>query len=251
MLKVLIVDDETLVRRGIMTEVDWEGLGYSIIGEAANGLEGLEIAERLSPDLIISDIRMPKMDGIEMVRKLREGGSDVQVIFLTAYSDFSYAQSAIKLFAADYLLKPFEDGELEAAVSRIREKLEGEQKPVKKQENEALARILAKNPSRYVKEALNFIEKNVSNNELSVGMIADSIGISEGHLGRTFRQETEVTVAAFITEYRMCEAKRLLNDHRNRVYEVASLVGYKDITYFTTTFKKHVKMTPTEYQNRK
>ena len=72
-------------------------------------------------DVVLSDIRMPKMDGIEMLKELRAEGNDVSVIFLTAYSDFSYAQSALKLFASDYLLKPFGDGELEQAVNNALE----------------------------------------------------------------------------------------------------------------------------------
>lgn len=251
MLKVLIVDDETLVRKGIIMEVDWKALDCTVVGEAANGLEGLEIASRLSPDLIISDIRMPKMDGIEMIRKLREEGSNVAVIFLTAYSDFTYAQNAIKLFAADYLLKPFEDGELEAAVTKVKEQL-FEKSGIKpeKPKNDIYETIMSNSPSSYVSAAAEYILQNCNNPDLSVGMIADAIGLSEGHLSRTFKQETQMTVAQYITAYRMGEARALLSDSRNRVYEVAALCGYKDINYFTTTFKKHVGVTPSEFQGK-
>ena len=80
----------------------------------------MEVIRRYRPDLIVTDIRMPKLDGIEMLRRLREEGNRAHVVFLTAYSDFSYAQSALKLGAADYLLKPFHDGELEETIARIR-----------------------------------------------------------------------------------------------------------------------------------
>lgn len=113
MLKVVVVEDEELVRKGIVLTVDWAGAGCAVVGEAANGEEGLEVIRRYRPDLIVTDIRMPKLDGIEMLRRLREEGNRAHVVFLTAYSDFSYAQSALKLGAADYLLKPFHDGELE------------------------------------------------------------------------------------------------------------------------------------------
>ena len=106
MLKVVVVEDEELVRKGIVLTVDWAGAGCAVVGEAANGEEGLEVIRRYRPDLIVTDIRMPKLDGIEMLRRLREEGNRAHVVFLTAYSDFSYAQSALKLGAADYLLKP-------------------------------------------------------------------------------------------------------------------------------------------------
>ncbi|MBP5158737.1 MAG: response regulator [Lachnospiraceae bacterium] len=247
MYKVLRVDDETIVRKGIISEVDWGALDCAVVGEASNGIEGIEAFERFGPDIIISDIRMPKMDGIEMVRQIRDRGSDVSVIFLTAYSDFTYAQNAIKLVAADYLLKPFEDGELEASIERVKEKIKASPAP-RDEANEALTDLLSGDPSVYIRDAAQYISSNCRKNDLSVAMIAEAIGLSEGHLSRTFKQETGKTLASFITDYRMCEAKRLLKDPRNKVYEVASLVGFKDITYFATTFKKHTGLTPTEYQ---
>ncbi len=250
MLKVLIVDDETLVRKGILMEVDWKALDCTVVGEAANGLEGLEIASRLSPDLIISDIRMPKMDGIEMIRRLREEGSNVAVIFLTAYSDFTYAQNAIRLFAADYLLKPFEDGELEGAVMKVREQLFEKNRKPEKVPNDIYEVIMANSPSKYVAEAAEYIMKNCNNPDLSVGMIAEAVGLSEGHLSRIFKQETDMTLAKYITAFRMGEARALLSDPRNKVYEVAALCGYRDINYFTTIFKKHIGITPSEFQGK-
>lgn len=92
MLKVVVVEDEELVRKGIVLTVDWAGAGCAVVGEAANGEEGLEVIRRYRPDLIVTDIRMPKLDGIEMLRRLREEGNRAHVVFLTAYSDFSYAQ---------------------------------------------------------------------------------------------------------------------------------------------------------------
>lgn len=96
MLKVVVVEDEELVRKGIVLTVDWAGEGCAVVGEAANGEEGLEVIRRYRPDLIVTDIRMPKLDGIEMLRRLREEGNRAHVVFLTAYSDFSYAQSALR-----------------------------------------------------------------------------------------------------------------------------------------------------------
>ena len=118
MIPVLVVDDEKFVREGIVRGTDWKSVGCEVVGQAKNGEEALALARTLHPALIVTDIRMPKMDGIELVRTLREENIAVKVIFLTAYSDFSYAQQAIRLKASDYLLKPFEDGQLEAVVKR-------------------------------------------------------------------------------------------------------------------------------------
>ena len=95
MLKVLVVEDEPYVRRGIVLSVDWTALDCFVVGEAANGEEGYDAALKFQPNIIITDIRMPKMDGIEMLKRLREAGCKSEVIILTAYSDFEYAQNAL------------------------------------------------------------------------------------------------------------------------------------------------------------
>ncbi len=251
MLKVLVVDDEAFVRRGIVMETDWASLGCVVVAEAGNGIEGIEAAHRYEPDLIISDIRMPHMDGIEMLKQLREEGSKVRVVFLTAYSEFAYAQNAIKLLASDYLLKPFEDGELESTVIRIKESIEQEQNRTKTQEKEIPALIRKTgDKSKYIMEALSYIADHYGDEGICVRVIAESIGLSEGHLSHLFKKETEYTVMSYITRYRMQAAMKLLSNCRYKVYEVAEMVGYRDITYFSTTFKKIVGVSPSEYQDR-
>ena len=124
MYKVIVIEDETMVRRGIVLTTDWAALGCVVVGEAANGEEGLEIAGRLSPDIIVTDVKMPRMDGVEMITRLRGQGSRSKFIILTAHSDFKYAQSALKLGVSDYLLKPLKDGDLEQAIRNILDQLE-------------------------------------------------------------------------------------------------------------------------------
>lgn len=253
MFKILVVDDESLVRRGIVMETDWNALDCMVVAEASNGEEGLEAARRYRPDLIICDIRMPKMDGIEMLTRLREEGNEAHVIFLTAYSDFSYAQSAIRLSASDYLLKPFEDGELEKTVLAIKNKMEA-----KKQEGDTAheqdvlshSSIRKGEKSKYVTEALNYIKEHYGEYDINVRKIAESLGLSEGHLSHIFKKETDYTINAYITRYRIRSAMKLLQNCRYKVYEVAEMVGYKDITYFSTIFKKIAGVTPSEYQDR-
>lgn len=101
MIRVVVVDDEAVARRGIVMGVDWAKLGCEIAGEAASGEEGVALVSRVAPDLIITDIRMPHMDGIEMMNELRKRGCRAHVIVLSAYSDFSYARSALKFGADD------------------------------------------------------------------------------------------------------------------------------------------------------
>jgi two-component system response regulator YesN len=250
MLKVLVVDDEKLVRNGIVLGVDWLSLNCMVVAEASNGQEGLEAALKFNPDLIITDIKMPKMDGIEMLKCLREVNNDAHVIFLTAYSDFSYAQRAVKLSASDYLLKPFQDGELEETVLRVQGKMADERNKNNYDIKEAGIMLKKGDKSKYVMEAADYVANHYNDHNMSVDTIAQSLGISGGHLSHIFKKETDYTIMAYITHYRIHTAMNLLCDCRYKVYEVAELVGYHDITYFSSIFKKMVGISPSEYQDR-
>ena len=99
MLKVLVVEDEEMIRKGIVLAVDWAALDCVVVGEAADGLQALKAVERYDPSLIITDLKMPNMDGIQMMEALRARGSRAYVIILTAYDSFTYARSALRLGA--------------------------------------------------------------------------------------------------------------------------------------------------------
>ena len=244
MHRVLIVEDEAVVRRGVALGVDWAKMGCVVVGEAANGEEGLEMALRLNPSLIVTDIRMPKMDGIAMMNALRERGCTAHVIVLTAYSDFSYARSALLFDADDYLLKPFRDQELSASVARICQK-NNPQEPTYPE----LPRELPEQ-SKYVQAAIGYIAEHYSDPDISITAIAEQLAVSESHLSHVFKKETGATVTGYLTQYRVHAAMKLLRDCRAKVYEVSEKVGYRDVTYFGSVFKKHTGLSPSEFQNR-
>lgn len=248
MLKVLVVEDEELIRKGIVLAVDWAALDCVVVGEASNGEEALDAVERYDPTLIITDLKMPRMDGLEMVRRLRERGCGAYVIILTAYDSFEYAQTALRLGAVDFLLKPFHDGDLEQAVINLRRRME----PARQAQSPSAPPIpgLKKgDKSKYVLGAMDYIGDHYNDPGISVGSIAQHLGLSEGHLSHLFKKETDYTLLNYLTRYRIHKAMELLRDCRAKVYEVAEQVGYKDITYFSATFKKLVGMSPSEYQD--
>jgi len=251
MYKVLVVDDEKLVRTGIVLGIDWAALDCMVIAEAGNGNEGIEAVEKYNPDIIIADIKMPQMDGVEMIRQIRDSGNKAYVIFLTAYSDFEYTQNAVRLSAADYLLKPFEDGDLEKAIIKVCKVMQSE-KEERKQEEEIFVNIILKSgdKSKYIMDALSFIEEHYADDDLSIKKISEQVGISEGRLSHVFKKETDYSVGTYIKRYRIRKAMKLLKSGKYRVYEVADMVGYKDITYFSTTFKKMTGVSPSDYKER-
>ena len=176
----------------------------------------------------------------------KEQGNPVSVIILTAYDTFSFVQRALRLGAVDYLLKPFHDGDLENAVTRMR-------KTIKHAPSADIARNIAElkkgTNSKYVLEAMEYINTHYNEPVISMGSVAEHLGISEGHLSHTFKKETDTTLLNYLTRYRIHKAMALLKDCRVKVYEVAQIVGYRDIAYFSATFKKIVGMSPSGYQD--
>lgn len=119
MYRLLIVDDEIVIREGLKSIIDWEKYGFAICGEGENGRDGLEKIDRLKPDLVIADLKMPGIDGLEMIETLRKNGNKCRVIILTGYPEFDYAQKAVELGAEAYLLKPLEEDELIEKITAV------------------------------------------------------------------------------------------------------------------------------------
>ncbi|WP_438433422.1 response regulator transcription factor [Gorillibacterium sp. sgz500922] len=126
MYNVLIVDDEELITDGMKLLIDWQASGFRIIGTASDGLTALELAQRHPVDLVVTDVRMPELDGLELIAALRESGSAAKVVILSGYGDFQYAKKAISFGVADYLLKPVEPEELDRTLAKLKAELDGE-----------------------------------------------------------------------------------------------------------------------------
>lgn len=122
--KILLVDDEEEVRTSIMKKIPWETLGFRLVGDAENGEDALEKAAWLEPDLLLTDIRMPYMDGLELAERVKEERDSIEVVFFSGFDDFQYAQRAIKLNAMEYILKPIDEEELTQVLQRLRERMD-------------------------------------------------------------------------------------------------------------------------------
>ena len=123
MYKLMLVDDEREILNGLLEVIPFEELGFKVVGQAENGLEGVHLFETLNPDLIITDIRMPLMDGLAMCKEIRRQSPTVHFIILTGYDDFEFARQAMSFKSMDYLLKPISSTELIAVLREARQKL--------------------------------------------------------------------------------------------------------------------------------
>ena len=124
--RIILVDDEEEVRKGIIRKIDWEALGFQVVGDAENGQDALEKIEQLEPDVVMTDIRMPYMDGLTLTSWIRQKYPSVKVLIFSGFDDFEYAQKAIKLNVTEYILKQVNVEELTRILNRVRENLDQE-----------------------------------------------------------------------------------------------------------------------------
>lgn len=249
MRKVIIVEDEEIIRRGLVDTIDWSSMGCTIVGDARDGRTGLELIRRLRPHIVLTDIKMPRMDGIEMARQARAEGILEALVFLTSYSEFSYAREAVRLGAADYLLKPVDERELAKLMEKLAAGARNEDAAVPDFPVAALPwqKWLADgtlNP--YVRQAMHRIRHSYAE-RLSIERLAEEFGVSASYLSRKFKETARQTFGEALTRQRLCMAAHQLSTGIYRVYEVAEQNGFGDYKNFCTVFKKYVGESPTEF----
>ncbi|PKM93282.1 MAG: DNA-binding response regulator [Firmicutes bacterium HGW-Firmicutes-1] len=259
MIKVVVVEDEEFIRRGMILTTPWEEFDCEVIGEARNGIEGINLIKKLNPDIVITDVRMPIMDGIMMINELTNF-VEAEYIIVSGFDDFKYAQQAIKLGVKDYLLKPIDDTEFYNTLRKIIEVVKGKQDHTNTADHysqisncklqffkEYEFELHYDSRKKYVFEAVEYIKTNYYR-EITLRDAADSLYISESYLSRLFKTHTSYTFIEYLTSYRIKMAISLLKDHRIKVYEVSDKVGYKDSKYFSVIFKKYIGVTPLEFK---
>lgn len=239
MYKVVIIDDEPIIVTGLSRMLPWEQYNCKVVGTAENGLEGLEVIRNLQPDIVISDIYMPKMDGLSMAAALKSEFEDMELSILTGYRDFDLAQQAIKLGVTRFMLKPSNMEELVEAVevmtSNLKKKgIEGEK------ENSANSFI--------VNKALEYMRENFRS-KITLSDVADKIYVSQWHLSKLLNKHMEQSFSDILNGIRIEEAKKLLEDPTYRVGDVSELTGFADNAHFSRVFKKITGMSANEYRN--
>lgn len=263
MIRLLIADDEKLEREALAELVQRRFEREVVLEVAENGRKAADTAVLWGADLILMDIEMPGMSGLDAACAVLAQRPSCRVIFVTAYSLFQYAHEAVHLGACDYLLKPVDPDELEASVRRAMRQIETERKleelaaarPQPEQteteeeaedapeesENSQTALVMA-HVRRYLEDNYMF--------DLSLDSVGEILHISPAYLSAQFKKYQKMNFLDCLTELRINAAKELLADPFRSSAEVASMVGYEDASYFARAFKKRTGMTPTQYRRQ-
>ncbi len=258
MLKILIAEDEDIIRKGLVFTIDWLSMDCVVVAEAVDGEEGLQKIIEYKPDVVITDIKMPKLDGIEMVRRGLEQVKFKSII-LTSYTEFEYAKKAIELKAYDYLVKPIDENKIVEVIQSLHDHLDMNREAELMLEN-------MKNPSsrkdlNYYMEMDNtesgYVAKSIEKikekymEKIGIEAISEELGVSASYLSRKFKEVTDHSFLDLLNAYRVQQAIRLLNTGRYRVYEISDMTGFSDYKHFCSVFKRYTSMSPTGFVKKR
>ena len=253
MFTALIVEDEPLMREYLMLHLtSIHGL-WKTEGCARDGLEALALLKAKPFDLVITDIKMPHMDGLELADYIHVNHPNTDVIILTGYSEFDYARAAVRANAADYLLKPLQDVELHKALSKLAAKrMAAESVPAAVPvPTEAAPKEPAQDdPGILVQRARTYIRAHFTE-PLSLNEVANTLAVNPAYLSSIFKSERGESYSKFILRLRMERAALLLRTYSaGKVNDIALEVGYSSTKHFYSVFKDYFGVTPNEYRNQ-
>ncbi|MEK3914101.1 helix-turn-helix domain-containing protein [Paenibacillus sp. FSL H7-0331] len=251
MYRVLIVDDEPWVLKGILNTFRWDDFGFVVIADTTDPLLAYDTILKQQPDVVMTDIRMPELTGIDLMKLCREQGIKAEFIIISGAADFHYAQESIRLGCFDYMLKPLQFDAADALLERLSHHLESMHLPkeVAARELEPKAENAAPSPliNENFKQLLDYVNHHYED-ELYLKELSHKFYINYTYCCDLFQKATKSTFNEFVTRLRMNKAEQLLKESHLSVHEVARTVGYKDCNYFNKVFKKWFGMTPTGYR---
>jgi YesN/AraC family two-component response regulator len=247
LVDVLLVEDEKWVRTAIRKVMERSELPLRVLHEASDGMVAAEWLKSHATDLVLTDIRMPVMDGIGLLQEIKHRRYRCDVVVVSGYDDFTYARQALRYGAVDYLLKPVETEHITACISAWMESKDHHQESgipdfAKNQDAKSKEQSAVQQVIRYVEDHQVY--------HLTSGEAAELVHLNPSYFSKLFRTTMSMTFTDYMVKLRMNEARRMLEYTSLRVNEIAERLGFMDTAYFSNTFKKVCGLTPREYRRK-
>lgn len=238
--RVLLVDDEAIILEGYQKVFDWKQYQCEIVGTAMDGEEAVIKAGELKPDIVIMDINLPKINGLEAIREIQnqaEEGCRIYMVVVTGYDDFSYCREALRLRVSDFILKPIDFESFVPVIKGLVEKVMG-------------------NPRRRLSvsgtlgKIITCMEENLEKKNVSLTLLAEQMEMNPAYISQLFKKELGIGYHAYLNEMRVERAKKYLTESDESVTVIAEKVGFGDYRVFTKVFKSIVGETPSQFRKR-
>lgn len=255
MYRVMLIDDEMSARKLMRASIDWESLDMEVVGEAASGIEAINVIDDMRPDIAFVDISMPFMNGIEFTEVATRRYPDLVIIIMTAYDDFEYARKCVRLPVFEYMLKPMVRSEVTETLTRVKSRLDQAvnarrlNKDGRDGNDQDESETRDENDSSEISSIENivrYIEENYKDPQLNLTSVALQFGFSSSYLSRKFKQDTGKNFIEYLTGCRMEKAMQLALKNV-KMYKASADVGIPDPNYFGKCFKKYTGVSYSDY----
>lgn len=242
MYRVMIIDDEQSARKLLRASIPWESLNMEVVGEAASGIEAINVIDEMRPDIAFVDISMPFMNGIEFTEVATQRYPKLIIIIMTAIDQFEYARKCVSLPVFEYMLKPIVRAEVTGVLQNVKKKLD----VMMETEADGTAENGPEMEQDTIAQIQKFIENNYVDSKINLASVAEQFGFSASYLSRKFKQETGKNFVEYLTECRMEKAMKLAETGK-KMFLASSEVGIPDPNYFGRCFKKYAGMSYSDY----
>jgi two-component system response regulator YesN len=266
-MKLLILDDDIQIREGLERGIDWKSAGFEEVRSVGDGVTGLRLAREMAPDIVLSDVRMPGMDGLEFLRAVKGMFPRIKVVLISGYDDFEYLQKAVRYHADAYELKPVKIrsllsliGDLKANMGTEEELPRGEGRygsghgPGHGSEHGSghsprpfPEQSFSGAYSLRIRRAIDYVNSHLAA-DLSARNLGVLLGISPNYFSALFKQETGTSFNGFVNRVRLENAAYFLEHTDGRISEIAASTGFRDVVYFSQVFRKTYGCCPSRYR---
>lgn len=242
---VVIAEDEELLLDNLVKKVETSNTDFQVVGKAQTGIQAYELIKQLTPDLVITDIRMPTLDGISLIKKTREHYPLTDFIITSGFSDFEYTKNAIHLQVIEYLLKPIDPEELNSTLVNLGNKYKVQQSSFCDIFNPSTTHNTTAQISEILKD---YILKNYCQ-DINLNLIANNMNYSSSYLTKIFYKQYNCTPSKYLISLRIQKAQQLLiRNPEISIRQIGEYVGYTDQGYFSRIFKKQIGLSPLEFR---
>lgn len=234
---LIIVEDERIIRESLM-KFEWNTIQVEVVATFDNGLSALEFLQDNSVDIVLTDVRMPVMDGIEFIKCVRKEFPEIEIVCLSGYSDYVYLRECMQQGVKDYILKPTDKKELFQVISRLTE------------EKRKTSKVDGVSQQKFViLKAQEYIEENYQRS-IKIADVAEYVCLNPVYFSHVFKQQKGVGFVDYLTDFRIQKAIELMHNPTLTINAIATSVGFFSSRYFAETFKKRKGVTPSEYRNK-
>jgi two-component system response regulator YesN len=247
MARLLVADDTPIIRSTIARVVERDMPDFCPVIEASNGAEAVELARQAKPDIVLMDIKMPALDGIQASTLLRAELPLTRIIILSAYDEFCYVQRALKLGVVDYLLKPIRPAKLTEILIQVYDQIQAERQQFRPS-TEVGTYSEETHPEDIIQHALDYIHQNQHRADITLAEVAAAVSLSTSHLAHLLKERAGASYKQHLTSLRIESAKRLLRTTNLTISAIGEEVGYPNATNFYRLFQRETGVTPASYR---